>query len=182
MVIDINQANQAGDEDPMEVIVNLVHPHAQEAFLELNVLINAQNEELAIAAVNNQQQEGGQQGLLMDLNLLAEEEALMNLAGQEMAHIQVIHVDVMPEEIGVDDLMNEDEMIEVEQENHVNQIHPEQQVFLLGGMYAQPIAAVNLGQEMEAEQYEGPLLAIDNVLEGPWPVDQNVVGEQGNQA
>lgn len=86
VVINLNQPGEHVEDDLMEVIVNPVHPHGQEAFLEINDLIFPQNEGFAIPAQNQQQQVG-------ILNLLAAENNLLILADQEMQNILGAHAD-----------------------------------------------------------------------------------------
>lgn len=76
-------------------------------FLELNDLAGNHVKEIAIKANNDQQQ-----GMQVDLNILAEEENLFQLANQDMWHIQVVNVNVWPEEIHPDELLGkEDEFL-----------------------------------------------------------------------
>lgn len=93
----------------MEVIVNPMHPIVLNDFLELNDLINDHNEEIAIEAGNEGQLPVNQQGIQVNLNLPAAEADLMNLADHEMQHIQVVQINIMPEEIALDDIIDNGE-------------------------------------------------------------------------
>lgn len=121
MEIDLNQPEQQMLEDPLEVIVNPAQP--VQDFIELNDLLDNNVEEVAIAMENEQHQgiqpNGQQHGMQVDLNLLAVEENLMQLADQDMQHIQV---NVLPEEFDPKELMNEDEMLG-KNENHRGPFH-----------------------------------------------------------
>jgi hypothetical protein len=82
----------------------------QDDFLELNDLVGNQaqviEEEMQI---EQQQPIQEQQPMQVDLNLLAEEENLMQLADQEMQHIHVAQANVWPEEINPYELIGPDE-------------------------------------------------------------------------
>lgn len=87
----------------------------------MNDLIANHAEEIAIATSNEQQQgmqlNEQQQGMQVDLNLLAKEKNLLQLADQDMQHIQIVNVNVWPDEIDPDELMNEDDMHEEDGNN-----------------------------------------------------------------
>lgn len=123
VVIDLNLPGQQADDDPMEVVVNpphpVVHTPPQEDFLELNDFADAQNvvipvniadaqnaeipddDQIVEEAVNPQI---NQHGLQMDLNLLADEQALLELADQDMQQLQEDNLEAQVNHLPIDDL------------------------------------------------------------------------------
>jgi hypothetical protein len=71
----------------MEVIVHPINQLSHEEFLEINDLLNnIEDDEINIQQGPEQVQDNQHQILQVDLNLLAQQENLMQLADEEMQH------------------------------------------------------------------------------------------------
>lgn len=173
--------NQPGDiEDPMEVIVNPVNQLAHEEFLELNDLLNnIEDEEINIQQVPEQVQGNQHQILQVDPNFLAQEENLMQLADEEMQHFQIPLVDVLPEEINQEDLMNDDELMAEHEALLLDNLAQDN---LVGPEHlGLPALGQELAQDLNANPSVDPIAVMglnepQQVMEGN--VQQNIIDEE----